>query len=227
VKKLRRSAFVLAALCAVLPLSIKRAIYTRIFGWDIARSARIGMAVIWARQVKIGPKASIGHFTVVRNIERLELGENASIGNWIYATAQKPWSRKHFADNDARVPALVLGRHASLTGRHFLDCNDTITIGEFTIVAGRQTIIYTHGINVLRNKQECAPVSIGKYCMLGARCMIVKGAQLPDYSILAAQSVLTGKMSEPYFLYSGNPAEPVRKLDEKAQYFSRNAGYVD
>lgn len=225
--KLRKLFFLLAALCVFLPFPIKRLIYLKVFEWEVDRSARIGLAFIWAKSVKIGPGASIGHFTVLRNLDLLELNEKASVGNWCYGTALNFGSTKHFTDNPLRNPSLMLGKSASITGRHYLDCNDAITIGEFTTVAGRQTLFYTHGINIISNRQECAPISIGRYCIIGARCMIVKGAILPDYSVLGAQSVLSSRHEQPYGLYAGNPATLVKSLSRDAMYFTRTDRFVD
>lgn len=219
--------FIIAVISAILPLFIKRIIYKNIFKWNIDPSARIGLSLIWARQVSLGPGAVIGHFVILKNMDSLRLEEGALIGSRTYASAIGLGSDVHFSDNPDRNPSLTLGRHAAVTGRHVLDCNDAVTIGEYATLAGRETIIYTHGINVGRNRQESAPVTIGKYAMVGARCMIVKGAVLPDYSVLGAQSVLTKKMTTPYGLYAGNPATLVRELDQGALYFSRANGRVD
>lgn len=222
-----KSAFLLAALAAVLPLPIKRAIYRHVFKWDIDSSARIGVALIWAKQVSLAPHSRIGNFGVLRNLELLKLGEGALIGRQIRAHAIALGSKAFFAHCPDRFPALIVGKHAALVGRHILDCSDTVSIGDYATVAGRDTLIYTHGIDITDNRQECAPVSIGKYCMVGARCMFVKGAALPDYSILGAQSVLTRKMTTTHALYGGNPASLVKQIDKDAAYFSRREGRVD
>lgn len=71
-----------------------------------------------------------------------------------------------------------------------------------------------------------SPVRIGQYCFVGAACVILKGAVLPDFSILAANSTLHRAFDESYGLYSGVPAQRVRALDHDCAYFHRTIGYV-
>lgn len=214
-------------ICAILPQKIKFSIYRRTMAAEIESDVHVGISVIYARKLVLKKGSFIGNFNILRNIEKLELGQGARIGNKNYATALPLGSKRHFGQFPERFPALVLGDHASITGNHFFDCNDQISIGDFSIIAGRATFIYTHGISVMEAQQTCAPVKIGKYCMVAARCVLVKGASLPDYSVLGAQSVLVKEYAEPYKLYSGNPAKPARPLPEHAKFFSRIVQHVD
>jgi acetyltransferase-like isoleucine patch superfamily enzyme len=138
-----------------------------------------------------------------------------------------PRSRKHFRSETDRDPALRLDRHAALTSRHFLDCSNFVHIGEFATVAGARSQILTHAIDYKSNRQVSAPVSIGRFCFVGTGCVLLKGARLPDYSILAANSSLAKGYDEPFTLYSGVPAMPGKSLDRDAGYFHRSRGYVD
>lgn len=210
-----------------LPQPVKRWIYRKVFGWAVADSAYVGLSFVYVLHAQLGPHAKIGNFNIIRHLHRLELGEGAEIGSRNYITAAPFSSSKAFCRSEHRDPALILGPYASVTGRHFFDCNDRIEIGGFSIVAGRESCFYTHGIDVQTNRQTVAPISIGSYCMIGARCMFVKGAVLPDCSVLGAQSLLHKKMNDPYTLYSGNPARSVKRFDEEAAFFRRQAGFVD
>ncbi len=218
---------VLHIICAVLPQRLKILIYRRTMAAEIESDVHIGTSFIHARKLVLKRGSFIGNFNILRNIERLELGQGARIGNRNYATALPFDSKRHFGQFPNRFPALIIGNNASITGNHFFDCNDQIRIGDFSILAGRATYIYTHGISVVEGRQHCAPVTIGNHCMVAARCILVKGAGLPDCSVLGAQSVLVKHYSEPYKLYSGNPATPAISLPKKASFFSREVGYVD
>jgi hypothetical protein len=57
--------------------------------------------------------------------------------------------------------------------------------------------------------------------------VVLRGAELPDCSVLAAGSTLARAFQEPFTLYSGVPAQPVKALDRDAEYFRRTRGYVD
>jgi acetyltransferase-like isoleucine patch superfamily enzyme len=210
----------------IFPQPLKRLVYTKLFGYDIARDARIGFSYLSCKHITLASKARIGHGSVIKGLDELILGTSANIGHFNFITAMPSGSTKHFLHNTNRVPALKLGNYSSLTGRHYLDCCDTITIGAFTIVAGMRTSFFTHGIDLQENRQDAAPITIGNYCMIGATCVILKGAVLPDYSVLGANSTLQKAYAEPYTLYSGVPAMPVRQFSMDAKYFSRTTGFI-
>ncbi len=120
-----------------------------------------------------------------------------------------------------------MGRHSNLTSRHYVDCSNHVQIGEFATVAGARSQILTHAIDFRRCRQVSAPVQIGKYCFVGTACVMLKGARLPDYSVLAANSTLARAFEDPFTLYSGVPATAVRVMDRDSLYFHRECGYVE
>ena len=120
-----------------------------------------------------------------------------------------------------------MGRHAAMTSRHYVDCSNRVDIGDFATLAGARSQILTHAIDFNRNRQVSAPVRIGRYCFVGTSCVVLKGAELPDCSVLAAGSSLARAYGEPFTLYSGVPALPVKELDRDAEYFRRVRGFVD
>jgi acyl-[acyl carrier protein]--UDP-N-acetylglucosamine O-acyltransferase len=211
---------------SVLPGPLKRFIYNQFLGHEIHHTARIGLSFVQAKKIKMGPNSCIGSFNVIRNLELLSLGENSTIGKHNRASALPLGSNIHFMDEQDRYPALIIGRHTDITGKHVFDCNNTITLGDFTIVAGQGTLFYTHGINVKTNRQESGKISIGNYCMIGASCVVIKGAVLPDCSVLAANSTLHKAFDQTYMLYSGVPAQPVKQFSASSEYFHRKTGYV-
>lgn len=210
---------------AILPGRLKVKVYNAM-GHDVHPSARIGLSYVEAGKIILGPGASIGHFNVIRNIERLEMGAQARIGSQNYISAVPLHVKSAFQASPQRFPALVMEENSGLVGRNYLDCNDTIKIGAFTIVAGLGVCFFTHGINIKTNAQEAAKVTIGRYCMIAARCVITKGAVLPDYCVLGANSTLHKAFTEEYTLYSGVPALPVRTYDSSCAYFNRDTRYV-
>lgn len=217
----------LGCLCMMfLPNAIKKWVMNRFCGSNIHPSACIGFSFIRVRKLVMGEGARIGHFTLVRNLELFELQEKASVGNFNQFTAMPLGSTVHFTEEKDRYPSLVLGAHSAIVSRHYFDCNNAIDIGHHTIVAGRNTLFYTHGININLNCQQTQPIKIGSYCMLGAATVVLKGAVLPDYSVLAANSTLSKAHEETFSIYSGVPAVPVKNLDKSAKYFHREEGFV-
>jgi len=216
----------LSLLVVPLPWPLKRWLLRRVWGYRIADSARIGLSYIFPGDLEMGEHAHIGHFNVAIHLDRMVCGAHSSIGrgNWITG---HPGSGAHFRHRIGREPVLLLGAHAAITKSHIIDCTDRVEIGAFTTVAGYHTQIITHGIDVATARQDCKPISIGAYCLVGTRATFIGGAVLPDRCVLGAGSVLNKAHEEPCALYAGQPAKRVKALDENAGYFTRERGYID
>jgi acetyltransferase-like isoleucine patch superfamily enzyme len=86
-------------------------------------------------------------------------------------------------------------------------CYDHITIGNDCLISWGVTImdtdfhhIYQDGSNTNVNQ----PISIGDHCWIGMRTIILKGADIPDETVIAAGSVVTKKLAQSHCVYAGN-----------------------
>lgn len=220
-------AFFVKALISLLPWRARRPILGRFFGYQIDPSARIS-AFSWVYPEKLTMRegARIGPLTVAIHLDSIEMGSFATIGrrNWITGHPKK--SVAHFAHCVDRNPCLKMGDHSAITKSHIIDCTDSVLIGAFTTVAGYGSQFITHGIDYQTSRQDCRPISIGSYCLLGTRIIAVGGAVLPDYTVLGAGAVLAGKHVESWRVYAGVPAKPLKEFSKDAAYFSRSNGFV-
>ena len=216
----------LALVVVFLPWTIKRWALRHFWGYQIADSARIGLSYIFPGHLVMGESASIGHLNVAIHLGRLECGAHSIIdrSNWI--TGHPPHG-PHFTQRTQRDPALVIGEHTAITKSHIIDCTDRIEIGAFTTIAGYHSQLITHGIDVVGNRQDCRPIRIGAWCLVGTRVTVLGGAALPDRSVLGAGSVLNKAHTEKFAVYAGQPAMPVKRLDHEAAYFHREQGFVN
>jgi acetyltransferase-like isoleucine patch superfamily enzyme len=209
-----------------LPRAVKIFVLNKCFKCEIHPTAKIGLSFVKVKKIKMGPNAKIGNFNIIRNLELLDIGENATIGTSNYVTAIPLGSKQHFTDEESRFPALILGKCSGIVKKHFFDCNNTITIGHYTLIAGFNSAFFTHGVSIQKCKQVTTPVEIGNYCMIATHCTVTKGAKLPNCSILAASSTLHKTFEEPYRMYSGVPAQPVKVLEPDNAYFHRKTNYI-
>ena len=223
----RRGRLLVAFVTMFLPWTLKRALLTRLLGYRLDPSARIGYSLLIAASVRMGKNARIGNLTVCRGLKALEVGDFGSIGNinWVTGGADKTLPRAG-GENRAE-PTLGVGDHGAITNRHYIDCSDRIEIGAYTTVAGVRSQLLTHSIDLDKNRQQTGPIKIGAYCFVGTGCTVLAGATLPDYSVLAAGSVLREAMSQPWTLYAGVPATGKKRIPEEHAYFHRKVGYVD
>jgi acetyltransferase-like isoleucine patch superfamily enzyme len=218
---------ILKFIVVLLPWPIRRRALTLFFGYRIERTARIGLAWIFPRRLELAAGSSIGHLTVCRGIDLVRLEERAMIGRLNWITGFPTGESRHFADVPNRLPELRLGEHAAVTHRHLIDCTHSVTIGAFSTVAGFRSQILSHSIDIDRGRQDAQPIQIGNYCFLGTDCVVLGGSTLPDYSVLAAKSLLNKSLPNTYTLYGGVPATSLKALSQDARYFTRTTGFVE
>ena len=211
----------------LFPWKIRRSFLSKIYGYKIHPSAKIGMSLIFPKSLNMAPHSRIHHFVICKNIDRLTLASDSGIATMTYITGFRSDDSKYFKHNPNRRCELILGKSAGITSRHFIDCNGGVYIGDFTTVAGIRSQLLTHSINVYNNTQQTKPIHIGKYCFIGTGCILLPGTRLPDYSILGAGAVLTKTYTKGGMLYAGNPASPIKKINtHEVKYFHRKSHVV-
>ncbi len=215
------------AITFILPWGLKRKALGKWFGYQLNTEAYIGWAWCFPGKLTMEKGARIDHFTVAVHLDSIEMGENASIGrsNWITGFTSGTDS-KHFTHQPQRRSSLVLGAESAITKNHHIDCTSIITIGRFVTVAGYNSQLLTHSIDIYEGRQDSKPITIGDYCFIGTNCVILGGAALPAYSVLGAKAMLNKSYSESYMLYGGNPAKPLKPLATTAKYFTRTQGFI-
>jgi acetyltransferase-like isoleucine patch superfamily enzyme len=217
----------LMLLSTLLPWSLRRSLLERQFGYSIHPTSRIGLSWIFPRRLVMEEGARIGHFNVCKNADLLHLGAHSLVGqlNWITGFPTGSGSQ-HFAHQVDRRAELIVERHAGISSRHFIDCTARVRIGAFTTLAGYRSQLITHSIDLEAGRQSSEPIDIGEYCFLGTEAVILGGSTLPHHCVLGAKSLLNKKFDEPFQLYGGVPAKPIKQLPEDMGYFQRQEGFV-
>ena len=211
----------------LLPWSLRRWVLNKHFGYQIHPTAKIGLAWVFPGKLVMAEHTRIDHFTVAIHIDKIELGANSTIGrgNWITGLTTTGTSL-HFKHQTDRRAELKVGTSSSITKNHHIDCTNIITIGNFSTIAGYQSQLLTHSINIMDNRQDSAPINIGDYTFVGTNVVILGGATLPNRSVLGAKSLLNKTFSDEYTLYGGVPAKAIAPISPDAKYFNRADGFV-
>lgn len=214
-------------LATLSPWPLKRWILSRVFGYEIDRNASIGLAWVFPKSLKMSAGARIDHLTVALHLDSIVMEEKSSIGrsNWITGFPSGTDS-PHFAHQPGRRSELFMGREAAITKQHHIDCTNSVEIGAFSIVAGYQTQILTHSIDIVAGRQDSAPISIGEYSFVGTNSVLLSGSALPSRSVLGAKSLLNRAFNDELTLYAGTPSKAVAKLPAESGFFTRSKGYV-
>lgn len=214
-------------ICVLLPWRIKRLALQVFFHYQLHASAHIGLAWVYPKHLVMAAGARIGHFTVAIHLDKLAMAEHATIGrsNWITGFPSGTASR-HFSHQQERQSVLTIGASSAITKHHHIDCTNSITIGKFATIAGYQSQLLTHSIDVYENRQDSKPILIGDYSFVGTNVVVLGGSNLPSHSVLGAKSLLNKKFEEQWKVYAGVPAKAVADIPPTAKYFSRESGFV-
>ena len=214
--------------CVVsLPWFLKRFCLQKLYNFYISPTSFIGLSWVFPKYLSMDSGSRIDSFTVVVNIDHLELHEYASIGrfNWITGYP-KLNSSNHFLHQPDRCSRLTLGAHAAITKNHHIDATSIISIGPYTTIAGYGSQMLSHSIDLKFSRQHSEPISIGSHCFVGSNCVILGGSTLPNYSVLGALSLLNKRHTQTWSLYAGSPARHRKNFDKTYLYFSRSCGFV-
>lgn len=210
----------------MLPWNIRKRLLKFFFKFEIDKDATIGFSYILARNVKMESKAFIGNFNFINEIDSFKMAPFSKIGrkNWI--TGSSAVLKKGYSASPNRTCHFEIGVHTRITDGHHFDCNGGIYIGKFTTVAGTNSQILSHSVDIYENRQKAGPVNIGDYCFIGTKCILLMGANLPSYSVLGAGAVLNKYYNDEFRIYAGTPAKPLKEIPMNAKYFNRSHGNV-
>jgi acetyltransferase-like isoleucine patch superfamily enzyme len=210
----------------LLPWGMRRSFLEKQFGFSIHPDSYIGLAWIFPRRLVLEEGSRIGHLTLCKNIDLLHLGAHAIVGQLNWITGFPSGESRHFAHQPDRRPELIVANHAGISSRHLIDCTARVRIGAFATIGGFRSQLLTHTIDLEAGRQTAEPIEIGEYCFTGTNSVILGGSSLPHHSVLGAQSLLNKRWDEPYRLYAGVPAKPLKELSPELGYFCRTEGFV-
>jgi acetyltransferase-like isoleucine patch superfamily enzyme len=210
-----------------LPWSIRRVLLIFLFKYKLHPSSKIGFSFVFPDYLEMEEDAVIGNFTIAINLEKILIGEKSIIGrnNWITGFPKSEKS-KHFNHQEDRRPELIIGKHSSITKNHHIDCTNSIIIGNFVTIAGYNSQLLTHSIDIFESRQNSTPIKIGDFSFVGTNVVILGGSELPAYSVLGAKSLLNKSFTEEWMIYGGMPAKAIKSINKEAKYFFRKEGFV-
>lgn len=197
----------IAPICIALLPSKLKIIILRMLGAKIGRNCYIGLSIIDAKKIELGNCVRIGHLNIIHRLTEITLSDGSKIEsmNWITGGGKGK---------------LLLGRNSSIRRLHFLEASGNITIGSNTVIAGRNTLFFTHGLSP-DNLNVIKPITIGDWCYVGAACRFLPGAQISNNSFVGMGSVVVKPQTQEYVLIAGNPGTPLKQLPKDSKYFAR------
>ncbi|WAL58388.1 acyltransferase [Thermocoleostomius sinensis] len=211
-------------LIALLPAKFKPFLYRRLLGWQIGSNVHIGLSYINGQHVIIGSNVTIGHFNILTTFRYLKIGSYTFIKNFNHFSGR--------CDHPKWPGYLEIGEGVNIMNHHYVDSHGKVEIGNNSILAGRDTHIWSHSLSYEQAKPMLSPleITVGENVYVGARSTLVQ-CYIPDYSVIGAGSVVTRDFpSEPNcrLLIAGNPAcvkkrYPLKTLNRVREPLNKDA----
>lgn len=185
----------------------------RISGVRIGKNVKIGFSIITSSIVEIEDDVVIGHFNLLLNNEivlkkgskigylnilkgpfTLVLKQKAALGNKNYITRAK-------LGVTYGKSILSLGELTKITTSHHLDLTRSISFGDFSILAGIRSQMWTHGYYHANTGQDRiridGEISIGNNVYIGSGCIFNPGVKVVNAVHVGAGSVISKNLEKP------------------------------
>lgn len=217
----------LTALITLFLPSVLAIPFLRVLGHKIGSNVKIGFSVLYLDYLEIDNDVSIGHFNIILNQKMylksksvigylnilkgpfsLMLKEKSAIGNKNYITR----GAKGITYGNS---VLELGLLTKITTGHHLDLTQSIKFGNFSILAGVRSQMWTHGY-VHEDKGEGrfrvdGKIEIGNNVYIGSGSIFNPGIKVNDAIHIGAGSIVSKNLIEQGMYVS----QSLRRLEYK------------
>lgn len=163
----------------------------------------------------------------LRSLFSLSFFESIGVTFAYYLHEHVTWRYKmHYGDNirvhstaSIRNPQnIYVGNNSHINFNCCIWCgeNSRIILGD-NLLMGPNVKMFSTNHGTCKNQpmvfQEYreADITIGNDCWLGANVVVLKGVTIPDGCVIAAGSVVSKTLPDPYTIYGGIPAKPISK----------------
>jgi len=155
------------------------------------------------------PNVKTFEYTKIIGLENIEFGENIIVDDFAFLYAKRKIKLGNYVH---------IGIYASITG------GDELTVGDFSAISQGVRILtatddfkdWGFGNSTIDNQfrnVKSSPISIGKFCIIGANSVILPGVKISEGAMVGANSVVT-KDLEPWGIYIGNKKIGMRNKEE-------------
>jgi acetyltransferase-like isoleucine patch superfamily enzyme len=217
-----RIAALIALFC--IPSRIKNSLL-RLLGWQIKSDVYIGFSYIKSSKISIGKGVSIKHGNFI-NVDSLNLSKNSYIQSFnnISGPINIELKEKAAIGNLNRIirakypgswgdSKLFLGELSKITSRHYIECGQSIIFGNFSILAGSGSQMWTHGFVHAPDGPDRyrvdGSIQIGNNVYIGSNSVFNPGIKICNATTIGSNSTVTKSITEPGLYVN----QPLRKID--------------
>ena len=158
---------------------------------------------------KIGYDVRVHEQAIVARPELVEIGNHVAIDMWVYLSTQAILGNYiHIAPS----VSIIGGAPALLTMEDFTNIGSggRIVCATDDFMQGLISPVVPIEHRTVINK----PITFKRFATLGVNCTVLPGVTLGEGCIVGANSVVT-KDTEPWMVYAGSPARPIKPRDSK------------
>ena len=203
----------ITGLCTLLfPSFILRPVL-KLLGHSVGSNIKIGFSFINVEKLILKDNVSIGHFNLVLN-EDLELEKNSKIGYLnilkgpfkIYLKERAALGNKNYLTRAKKGitygdSILQLGILTKITTGHHLDMTRNISIGDFSILAGIRSQLWTHGyyhssVGADRIRID-GEIHIGDNVYVGSGCIFNPGVKIANAIHIGGGCTISKNLENP------------------------------
>ena len=213
---------ILESLCWLLPASRLKNVLLQKAGRAVASSASIGPMLVWrVGRIDIGDNVRIGLLNTIRGLSHAVFEEGAIVESWNWISAHPGYQTV-----DSGAGTLYLGTGAKIGSRNYIDCSGTVVLREYSQLGGNRCLVQSHQPDYGTASQHVGRITIGHHSQVASCAVLLKGAYLPDQSLLAANSTMMARLNfdAKRGLYAGSPA--VWKRPTSGDFFEAQGGYA-
>lgn len=183
------------------------------------KKAKVGRDNLIQAKKLIIADGSIGNYNSFQGIEDIHL-ENASIANkndfcGLMSLSMLGYSNSYCNIGNSNrflvgaktdtVGTLKLQPGAKITSSHIFDVVCDIVIGRKTVIAGRESQFWTHGIGIKKN------IEIGEICYVGSASRFAPGSKIGNNILVGMGSVVTKRIECDNAMIAGVPARIIKE----------------
>jgi acetyltransferase-like isoleucine patch superfamily enzyme len=215
-------------LCILFPIRIVFWILN-LLGHKVHPKARIGFSIIWIDSVlNLEESSRIGNLNFIK-VNSLSIGTHGYIGslnklNGPFDIILDEKAAIGSSNKCYRAPEgisynkaiLRVGIMSKITAHHRIDCIRNVTIGNYSIVAGHDSQLWTHayyhdktGSGRFRLDGD---IEIGNNTYIGSRCVLNCGITIADNVVVGANSCVSKSLLKPGTYVS----QPLRYIEQSA-----------
>ncbi len=207
-----------AALLGALPTWSVRWL-VNVMGFELERGARVGFSLILIDKLVMAKTARIGHFSRLSGPFQVEIDQFGAIGNINTIIRAK---RGISVGNSS----LKIGVWGKITSRHLVDLTCSVTIGDYSTIAGNGCQLWTHGyvhaMDGIDRYRIDGPIIIEDNVYIGSMSFISMGVRIAKGVIVGGGTSVARNLLEPGLYVSSplrqlpRPPEPETRADLEA-----------